>query len=90
MKMKAPEGYSYLTEDFNTKYKRIMLIHHRDYVYAEGKEVKTVWGFINKKTGQVHSPINAKKPGKVVDKSKVRSYTSMPLKEVSQAILPGV
>lgn len=79
MKLKAPEGYSYLTEDFNTKYKRIMLIHHRDYVYAEGNEVKTVWGFINKKTGDVHAPINAKKPGKVVDKSSVTQYTAMPI-----------
>lgn len=90
MKMKAPEGYSYLTEDFNTKYKRIMLIHHREYVYAEGNQVMTVWGFINKKTGQVHAPVNAKKPGKVVSKSKVRPYTSMPLNESSKAVLPGL
>ena len=77
MKLKAPEGYSYLTEDFNTKYKRIMLIHHKEYVYAEGKQVKTVWGFINKKTGNVHAPVNVKKPGKIVDKSKVTAYTAM-------------
>ena len=81
MRLKAPEGYSYLTEDFNTKYKRIMLIHQ--YVYAEGKDVQTVWGFINKKTGEVHAPINAKKPGKVVDKSKVTPYTTMPVNEAS-------
>ena len=83
MKLKAPRGYSYLTEDFNSKYKRIMLIHHREYVYAEGKDVQTVWGFINKKTGEVHAPINAKKPGKVVDKSKVTPYTTMPVNEAS-------
>ena len=86
MRLKAPIGYSYLTEDFNAKFKRIMLIHHKKYVYAENKEVKTVWGFINKKTGQIHAPVNAKKPGKVVDKSKVRSYTSMPIQEVSHAM----
>ena len=90
MKMKAPKGYSYETEDFNTKYLRIMLVHHRDYVYAEGQQVKTVWGFINKKTRQVHAPINAKKPGKMVSKGSVRSYTSMPINEGSQAILPGL
>ena len=83
MKLKAPRGYSYLTEDFNSKYKRIMLIHHREYVYAEGKDVQTVWGFINKKTGEVHAPINAKNPGKVVDKSKVTPYTTMPVNEAS-------
>ena len=54
-----------------------MLVHHADYVYAEGKEVRTVWGFINKKTGAVHAPINAKKPGNVVDKLKVTPYTTM-------------
>ena len=53
--MKSPIGYSYLTEDFNTKYKRVMLVHHAKYVYAEGREVQTVWGFINKKTGEVPS-----------------------------------
>ena len=90
MKMKAPKGYSYETEDFNAKFIRIMLVHHRKYVYAEGKEVKTVWGFINKKTRQVHAPINAKKPGKMVNKGSVRPYTSMPLKEVSHAVLPGL
>jgi hypothetical protein len=84
MKMKAPEGYSYLTEDFNTKYKRVMLIHHVKYVYAEGREVQTVWGFINKKTGNIHAPINVKKPGKVVDKISVTPYTTMPVNEVSQ------
>ena len=84
MKMKAPEGYSYLTEDFNTKYKRVMLVHHVNYVYAEGEEVQTVWGFINKKTGNIHAPINVKKPGKVVDKLSVTPYTTMPVNEVSQ------
>ena len=84
MKMKSPEGYSYLTEDFNIKYKRVMLIHHTKYVYAEGKEVQTVWGFINKKTGNIHAPINAKKPGKVVDKLSVTPYTTMTVNEVSQ------
>ena len=39
MRMKAPKGYSYLTEDFNTKYKRIMLVHHADYVFEDGQEV---------------------------------------------------
>tara|TARA_Y100000389_G_C17463852_1_gene523869 strand:+ start:3491 stop:3748 length:258 start_codon:yes stop_codon:yes gene_type:complete len=84
MKMKAPEGYSYLTEDFNTKYKRVMLVHHKKYVYAEGKDIQTVWGFINKKTGNIHAPINVKKPGKVVDKLSVTPYTTMPVNKVSQ------
>lgn len=83
MRLKAPDGYSYLTEDFNTKFKRIMLVHHKEYVYAEGKQIQTVWGFINKKTGEVHAPINAKKPGKVVNKSDVTPYTTMPVGEVS-------
>jgi hypothetical protein len=31
-----------------------------------GKPTKTIWGFIHKKTGEVHAPINPKTPGKVV------------------------
>jgi hypothetical protein len=79
MRLKSPEGYSYRTEDFNTKFKRVMLVHHYQYVYAEGKQVETVWGFINKKTGDLHAPINAQKPGNVVDKTKVTPYTTMPI-----------
>jgi hypothetical protein len=76
----APEGYDYYVEEFDSKYDRIMLHHHRKYDYNLGEKVATVWGFFNRKTKQYHSPINAKKVGKVVQ-HKTTPYTSMPLNQ---------
>ena len=76
---KAPEGYHYEFEkEFDSKFVRIMLRHHRQYDYNLGKPVATVWGFYNKKTGAFHSPVNAKKVGKIIDIYKTTPYTGMP------------
>lgn len=74
-----PKGFNYVVEKFDAKHLRISLNHHRTYTYNGGEPVQTVWGFYNIKTGCYHSPVNAKKVGKVVDISTTRNYTSMPI-----------
>jgi len=75
----APKGYHYEVEEYDSKYLRIMLHHHRKYDYNLGKPVATVWGFYARKTSKFHAPINAKKVGKVVSISETTPYTSMPI-----------
>jgi hypothetical protein len=48
-------------------------------VYAEGKTVRTIWGFYKPKSRQYFAPINAKTVGDKVDINGTRNYTSMPL-----------
>lgn len=74
--MKPPEGFSYVVEDFNRSYKIVKLYHPEGkYVYTSDR-VWTVWGFIKKKTGEIHSPINSKKPGNVAES--FTQWTAMP------------
>jgi hypothetical protein len=61
-----PPDYAYHESDFNTKFIAIWLVCTRKFDYNMGKPTKTIWGFIHKKTGEVHAPINSKTPGKVV------------------------
>lgn len=61
-----PKDYQYHQQDFNAKFIAIWLVCTRKFDYNMGKPTKTIWGFVNKKTGEVHAPINAKTPGKVV------------------------
>jgi len=77
---KPPKGYSYEVESFKRNVISIWLLHHKKYVYAEGKSVKTIWGFYNFKKQEYYSPINSKTVGKKVDVNDTRSYTSMPIK----------
>ena len=52
---RAPEGYEYFIDSFNSTTKRIWIINNRfDFVYMEGK---SVWGFYNP------NPVNHKKIG---------------------------
>ena len=84
----VPEGYShYSCEEFNKTYDRVWLHHSREYIYAEGAEGKTVWGFIKRKTGAIHSPVNAKKVGKIIDPDQTTPYTAMPRPKVSPLML---
>ena len=76
----APTNYQYTIESFNNKFYIINLIHPDIYTYTN-KRVHTVWGFIHKKTNQIHVPINAKTPSnKTILLEQTRPYTSMPLK----------
>lgn len=73
----APDGYYYRKESFNKMYDIVWLVSEQQFVYNGGEMSKTVWGFIHKKTGSIHAPINSKKVGKVV--TQTRPYTAMPL-----------
>lgn len=57
-----PDGYRYEIQEFNKIYNRVVLIHPNRYSYTSDI-VWTVWGFVKKKTGEIYSPINSKKPG---------------------------
>lgn len=76
---KCPEGYHYEFEkEFDSKFVRIVLHHHCKYNYKSGEPVATIWGFYNKKTGAFYSPVNSKKPGKIIDIYKTTPYSGMP------------
>ena len=45
-------------EQISPLVQRVWFYHERDYVYAEGEPVRTVWGFI--KGGKVYPPKNSK------------------------------
>lgn len=76
----APTNYQYKIESFNAKFNIIKLIHPNIYTYTN-KRIETVWGFIHKKTKEIHIPINAKTPSnEVILLEQTRPYTSMPLK----------
>ena len=75
----APDGYSYQVEEFKRGVLAIWLLHHKDYVYAEGEKVRTIWGFYKVKSKEYFAPINAKTVGDKVNVNKTRNYTSMPL-----------
>lgn len=76
----APHNYDYKIESFNAKFHIIKLIHPDIYTYTN-KRIETVWGFIHKKTKEIHIPVNAKTPSnETILLEQTRPYTSMPLK----------
>jgi len=75
----APKGYNYQIEEFKKGVQSIWLVHHKKYVYAEGKKIRTIWGFYKPKSKKYFAPINAKSVGKEVKIGDTRNYTSMPL-----------
>ena len=74
----APEGYEYWTDDLSAKFTRVWIRNTGFFNYCEGQP-SSVWGFINKKTGDIHSPVNHKKVGKVVDITLTSPYSAMVL-----------
>ena len=76
----TPEGYEYWSDDFNTKFFRIWIKNKTRYFNYCGGYPSSVWGFVNKKTGNYHSPVNHKKVGKVVDITLTSPYSAMVLK----------
>lgn len=73
----APRGFYYSVENHNTQYHSVWLNHEQVYSYTKDK-VKTIWGFIRKKDHKICRPINAKKPGKIVDDlSTCTAYSAM-------------
>lgn len=76
----APEGMHYEVEEFNTKFHAIWICYDRTFDYNLGEPVRCIWGFIRNKDGAYIAPINAKKPGKVIEINDTRPWTAMPLK----------
>jgi len=76
----APEGYSYEFEEHNTRLVSIWLCHHCTYSFAEGKSVRSIWGFYSPKKREYYAPVNSKTPGKVVNIKDTRNYTAMQIK----------
>ena len=75
-----PKGYHYEVEIVSPLVHRVWLVHHTDYVYAEGEQVRTVWGFI--KSGKIYPPKNhktarPKSVGILMDAYKLSSYTTI-------------
>ena len=73
---KAPQGYEYWTDDFNSKFVRIWIRNKKYFHYCDGHP-SAVWGFWNKKTKEYHSPVNHKKVGKVVNLTLTSPYSAM-------------
>jgi hypothetical protein len=77
---RAPDGYYYEFEQFNTRLISIWLVHSFPYSYTT-KTVRTIWGFFNPKKNEYYAPINSSKVGERVNISQTRNYTSMQIKQ---------
>jgi len=74
---KAPKGYSYEYEQFNSRMIRIMLCCSYKFDYNHGASTKTVWGFYSPKKRIYYAPVNAKTVGQEVNILNTTSYTAM-------------
>ena len=53
---KAPKGYSYEFEVFNTRTIAIWLCYEREFDYNMGKPTRTIWGFYAPKKNCYYAP----------------------------------
>ena len=74
-----PKAYSYQVREHKRNVLSIWLQHHYDYVYSDGGNVATIWGFYDTKKKQYHAPVNSRTIGLQVDISNTTPYTAMPL-----------
>ena len=74
---KPPKDYHYTVTTFNKKFDAVWLIHPEGKYQYTTEIVQTIWGFIDRKTGAIHSPINSKKPGSIIDPSLTTKWTAM-------------
>lgn len=73
----TPPGYEYWQEEFNSTLTRIWLKNiGTEFTYRQTPP-STIWGFYDNKKKCFISPINHKKPGKVVDIKHTSPYTAM-------------
>jgi len=73
-----PKNYSYEVTQHRRNVLAIWLRDHRSYSYTND-DVRTIWGFYDTKKREYFAPVNAKKPGQLVDISDTRDYTAMQL-----------
>tara|TARA_B100000035_G_scaffold175339_1_gene149589 strand:- start:783 stop:1058 length:276 start_codon:yes stop_codon:yes gene_type:complete len=78
-----PTNHHYRRQQHNKKFDSIWLIHPQNKFNYTNDEVKTIWGFIDKKTNAIHSPINSKKPGPIIDPLLTTPWTAMPPPKVN-------
>lgn len=74
---KPPKDYHYTVTSHDSKFDAVWLIHPANKYSYTSEIVQTIWGFIHKKTGAIHSPVNAKKPGTIIDPSLTTKWTAM-------------
>lgn len=74
----APDGFEYWQDQFSETMSRIWIRNLRPFSYTN-EQPSSVWGFWDKKRKVFLSPINYKKPGKVVDIEKTTPYSAMQL-----------
>ena len=75
---KPPKDHHYQVIHHNKKYDAVWLIHPPNKYNYTDDQVRTIWGFICKKTNAIHSPINSNKPGAIIDPSLTTKWTAMP------------
>ncbi len=78
-----PTDFHYQVLQFNKKFDAVYLIHPLNKYNYTDEQVRTIWGFICKKTNAIHSPINSKKPGTIIDPSLTTKWTAMPPPKVN-------
>lgn len=72
----APAQHWYVISEHNARFWRVDLFHPDKYSYTT-KQVTTIWGFINKKNRQIHSPVNSKTVGTIIDPKLTTQWTAM-------------
>ena len=78
---KPPIGYEYWTDDYSKTIKRIWIRNiSREFIYSDDKHPSSIWGFYCTRKKEYISPVNSKKPGKVVKVQNTSPYSAMPLK----------
>ena len=75
---KPPKDYHYRVTQHNKKFDAVWLVHPPNKYQYTTEIVQTIWGFIDKKSNAIHSPINSKKPGSIIDPSLTTKWTAMP------------
>ena len=74
---KPPKDYHYKVTPFNKTFTAVWLVHPPNKFTYTNEQVQTIWGFIHNKTRAIHSPINSKKTGSIIDPKLTTQWTAM-------------
>ena len=78
---KAPEGFYYEQTQFKRNVVAIWIHFDRNFDYNNGKHTRSIWGFLNTKTGEYHAPVNSSTVGSVVKPEDTTPYSAMQIKK---------
>jgi len=84
---KPPRGYTYEIMPHKRNILSIWICNHAEFSYTDDRPVKSIWGFYNTKTNQYIAPINAEKPGNVVEFDDTTPYSAM---QILKPLRPSV